>query len=78
MTALQMSGAKGARLANSDLVPHVACPATLSERASTCRCRAVIASVGGRRGCSIPCYDVMATVLPCPRLVSSPTGGVWV
>ncbi|GAA0169730.1 hypothetical protein LIER_24147 [Lithospermum erythrorhizon] len=44
MTAPLMSGEKGARPANSLLVPCLFFPLTLAERASTCHRKAVIAS----------------------------------
>ncbi|GAA0145450.1 hypothetical protein LIER_36132 [Lithospermum erythrorhizon] len=47
MTALRISGKKGAKPANSVLVPRLTCPATFTERASTFRCRATMTSVDG-------------------------------
>ncbi|GAA0167338.1 hypothetical protein LIER_22294 [Lithospermum erythrorhizon] len=47
MTALKISGEKGAKPANSILVPRRTCPAKFVERVSTCRCRAATTSGRG-------------------------------
>ncbi|GAA0150262.1 hypothetical protein LIER_09241 [Lithospermum erythrorhizon] len=79
MTALRISREKGGRPAYSVLVPHLACPATLAERASTCRCKAPIPSVGGAGAAgSRARHHGDCAALPPARSPSPRTGGVWV
>ncbi|GAA0167242.1 hypothetical protein LIER_22218 [Lithospermum erythrorhizon] len=68
----------GASPANYVLVPRLACPATLFERASTCRRKAVIASGGGAGAAAS--RDVASWRLYCPVSGSFPlcTRGVSV
>ncbi|GAA0154547.1 hypothetical protein LIER_12494 [Lithospermum erythrorhizon] len=78
MSALRMFGEKGARPASSILVPRLTCSATLAETASTWRCKASIASVGGAEAAAS--RDMALWRLCFPSAGSFPLciGGVWV
>ncbi|GAA0175850.1 hypothetical protein LIER_28946 [Lithospermum erythrorhizon] len=78
MMALRILGAKGTRSAGSVLVPLLACPATLSKRASICRCKATTASIGAAGAIT---YHAVASWQFCCHATGScsfRTRGVWV